>query len=268
MKMKFKLVMTVVVIVALVSVFINVISPKDITSEYGEQIDVGSAVDVHKSLPDFTQYSVVSEKKQAFFDFIYPIVHYENEKILRDRNRLQTLSSTRYSDLSDDDQIWIQSLVKKYRVRLDVNDPVFYKAMLARVDFIPPSLALTQAAIESGWGSSRFSKEANNLFGQWCFTRGCGVVPKKRESNKTHEVAKFPSVNAAVAAYLLNLNTNSSYSDLRSRRAQLRERNRQVTGVELAKTLLKYSEEGSLYVSKVTKFINQNNLFNFKQVGA
>jgi Bax protein len=154
-------------------------------------------------------------------------------------------------------------VAEHYKVKAKLGDEDFFSELLVRVDYLPPSLALTQAAIESGWGSSRFSKQGNNLFGQWCFSKGCGIVPSSRDSDKDHEVAKFKTVNDSVRAYLRNLNTNFSYESLREKRANIRQNNGAITGTELAKTLLKYSEEGAYYVQKVTKFINQNKLQRF-----
>jgi Bax protein len=103
------------------------------------------------------------------------------------------------------------------------------------------------------------------LFGQWCFSKGCGMVPSSRDSGKSHEVAKFDSVNHAVRAYIKNLNTNSAYQKLRDIRADIRSKNAEITGIALAQTLTEYSEEREKYITKVTKFINQNKLQRFTQ---
>ena len=150
-------------------------------------------------------------------------------------------------ELSTVEYKWLEEMAKHYEVLAIPSNEDFFDLLLLKVDYIPPSLALTQAAIESGWGSSRFAKKGNNLFGQWCFIK----------------VAKFKSVNASVRAYLHNLNTNSSFKSIRQTRANIRKSNGVLTGTELAKSLQDYSAEGPLYVQKLTRFINQNKLQRF-----
>jgi Bax protein len=132
--------------------------------------------------------------------------------------------------------------------------------LLQRVDVVPVSLVLAQAAKESAWGRSRFAREGNNLFGEWCFTAGCGMVPRRRESGKTHEVETFPSVRAAVASYIHNLNSHPSYRMLRSIRASLREAGKPLNGLALARGLEAYSAQGSDYVASVRDIIRKNRL--------
>ena len=214
-------------------------------------------------LPNFSKITDVKEKKETFFSTLYPIIQEENMHVLKLRARIIDLKGVPVAELTKKEQEWIFKIAKHYKQNEDVIEPSLFDNLLTKIDYIPPSLALTQAAIESGWGSSRFSKQGNNLFGQWCFSRGCGMVPSSRDSGKDHEVAKFETVNHAVRAYIQNLNTNQSYIELRKKRAQLREKNEPLTGIALAKTLTKYSEEGSLYIAKVSKFINQNKLQRF-----
>lgn len=214
-------------------------------------------------LPDFSNISNVKEKKEAFFNTLYPIIKEENLHILTIRNTVKLLQSISNQQLSTQQQKWLSDLATSYKVDTNLNDEQFFNYLLKKIDFIPPSLALTQAAIESGWGTSRFSKQGNNLFGQWCFSKGCGMVPLSRDLGKAHEVAQFSTVNLAVRAYIKNLNTNASYSILRQTRALLRAEGKEVTGQLLAKTLNKYSEEGEVYVSKLSKFIDYNKLQRF-----
>jgi Bax protein len=132
-----------------------------------------------------------------------------------------------------------------------------------RVDEIPPSLALAQAAIESAWGTSRFAVQGNNLFGQWCYKKGCGLVPLRRDSGSRHEVAKFSSVTQSVNAYMRNLNTHRAYSDLRANRAQLKATEQNVTGHLLAANLLDYSELREVYVEEIRAVIRINKLAQY-----
>ena len=119
---------------------------------------------------------------------------------------------------------------------------------------------LTQAAMESAWGTSRFAREGNNLFGQWCYQPGCGIVPKRRREGQVHEVASFDVVDAAVASYLRNINSHRAYADLRAARADLRAANQPVTGNAMANHLLRYSERGLDYVEEIQSMIRVNKL--------
>ena len=125
---------------------------------------------------------------------------------------------------------------------------------------MPASLALAQAAKESGWGTSRFARAGNNWFGQQCFREGCGHVPVRREADRQHEVARFPSVQAAVDAYMLNLNTHYRYQEFRDLRAQSRGNGNSLKGTELAAGLLAYSERREAYVAEIIDMIEYNEL--------
>jgi len=215
-------------------------------------------------LPDFSKFKNVKEKKEAFFNTLNPIINEENTHILALRNTVELLQTIPFQQLTTQQKSWLTDLSKAYRVDSEfvseTSETIFFTHLLTKVDVLPSSLALAQAALESGWGSSRFSKQGNNLFGQWCFSVGCGMVPLSRDAGKAHEVATFTSVNHAVKSYLNNLNTNPSYTELRKKRALLRKEGKEISGILLAKTLNKYSEEGEVYVTKISKFIKQNNL--------
>lgn len=216
-----------------------------------------------KSLPDFSKIKEVKEKKTLFFETLYPIIEEENNHILALRSSVLALKNK--ASIDKDETQWLLDLSKYVKIKHSNINEHFYAELLKRVDFIPPSLALTQAAIESGWGTSRFSKEGNNIFGQWCFQKGCGVVPSARDEGKDHEVAKFSTVNSAVSAYLRNLNSNQSYTGLWEIRKELRVKQNAMTGVALAKGLMKYSEEGLQYVNKVKVFIIHNKLEEYNK---
>jgi Bax protein len=130
--------------------------------------------------------------------------------------------------------------------------------MIKRVDGIPPALVVVQAANESSWGTSRFAKEGNNFFGQWCYVQGCGIVPNMRSSNAAHEVAKFDNVDDSIRSYINNLNTQVSYAQLRDIRASLRQKGQKITGYELAQGLIKYSTRREAYVAEIQEMILQN----------
>ena len=149
------------------------------------------------ALPDFSTYTDVKAKKTAFFGYMLPLVEARNlhiqgqrQQLLAVAERAQDALSTQNA-LSTQDTKTLADLAGVYRlVDADLSSPELIKELLIRVDTVPPSLALAQAAVESGWGTSRFAVQANNLFGQWCYEKGCGLVPSQRNSGANHEVAK------------------------------------------------------------------------------
>ncbi|WP_211829578.1 glucosaminidase domain-containing protein [Kistimonas asteriae] len=214
---------------------------------------------IESEMPDFGSIQDVRAKKAAFFGYMKPIVDAENQKIAAERTRIQQLSSQ--SSLSEKDKTWLASVAKKYRLTLaDELTPQWYAALLERVDTLPVSLALAQAANESAWGTSRFARAGNNLFGQWCFSKGCGLVPTQRSEGADHEVRKFDSVAGSVAAYLLNINTHAQYADLRALRAGARRDDQPVTGLYLSPGLVRYSQRGEAYVHELMAMITGNGL--------
>lgn len=224
-------------------------------------------VQQYTAVPDFTTHKVVTEKKKAFFEFLQPIVIHENTRIANSRNFLkfcqQQLNENK--TLTDADRKKLDVIAKNYKVKEEFNSPDFWRLLLLRVDVIPVSLALAQAALESAWGGSRFAREGNNLFGQWCFKEGCGLVPGQRQEGKSHEVASFESPNLSVRKYLLNLNRLSSYKPLRAIRDNLRQSEQAITGVALAQGLTKYSELGDEYIKHITGMITSNKLDSYDQ---
>ena len=214
---------------------------------------------IESEMPDFGSIQDVKAKKAAFFGYMKPIVDAENQKIAAERSRIEQLSSQ--SSLSEKDKTWLASIAKKYRLTLaDELTPQWYAVLLERVDTLPVSLALAQAANESAWGTSRFARAGNNLFGQWCFSKGCGLVPTQRSEGADHEVRKFDSVAGSVAAYLLNINTHAQYADLRALRAGARRDDQPVTGLYLSPGLVRYSQRGEAYVHELMAMITGNGL--------
>jgi len=211
-------------------------------------------------LPDFAAIVDIKEKKGQFFDFIRPAVVQENGKILQEREAvLLMLDKTSLEEpLSDPEIALLTQLVKKYRVSKKYSLLQKLNELLTRVDIIPTPLVLVQAANESAWGTSRFARIGLNFFGIWCYRQGCGMVPKGRDEGASHEVAAFDSVDAAVAHYLYNINTNSAYTVFRAIRAQLRAQNQPLRAQVLATGLLPYSERGTDYVLEITQMIRHN----------
>jgi len=143
-----------------------------------------------------------------------------------------------------------------------MREPELLFELLKRVDNIPAPLALAQAANESAWGTSRFALEGNNIFGQWCFDEGCGIVPSRRRANASHEVRAFESLDAAVAAYFLNLNTHDRYQGFRDMRFQMRNQRGDLDPLVLVFGLVGYSERGDKYVDEIQTMIQQNDLID------
>lgn len=201
--------------------------------------------------PDFKEITSISERKQAFFEFFRPLIEAENAKILALRDALQHHPK----------QALVAKLASQYNVMLDnprSEDDI--KNLLAHVDIVPASLALAQAAMESAWGTSRFATEGNNYFGQWCYTKGCGLVPTQRNAGATHEVQAFVSPANSVAAYMRNINRHNSYRTLRTLRAKARTSQQPIYGCTLANGLGNYSERGQAYVDEIKQMIRINGL--------
>ncbi len=215
--------------------------------------------EVAAMLPDFAQIADVREKKQAFFDYLLPAVEQANGIIMQERDWLLSLNP---QQLSAEDHALLTALAEKYQQpHKDKQSLVeWHKALLKKVDVIPPSLALAQAANESAWGTSRFAIEAFNLYGQWCFSPGCGLVPTGRPAGKTYEVRLFVSPQASVEAYMLNLNAFHSYREMRQIRLKLRENKKPLLGTALARGLIAYSQRREAYVKEIKSMIRFNQL--------
>ncbi|WP_257293847.1 glucosaminidase domain-containing protein [Endozoicomonas sp. YOMI1] len=214
------------------------------------------------TIPDFSSMVDVKTKKSAFFGFLLPMVQKENDTILQNRQRIMALSCQ--SELTDKDRSWLADMGRKYRMRdVSVYDELFFAELLTFVDIIPASLALAQSANETAWGTSRFARQGNNFFGQWCFSPGCGIVPEARPEGETYEVQKFEDVAASVRAYMHNLNTNHQYRAMRKLREQRRVSQEPVTGADLAYGLRAYSIRGEEYIEELLSMINSNKLLQY-----
>lgn len=237
------------------------ISPSQSFLERMPRDDTALPVDI----PDFAEIVDVEEKKQEFFNFLQPFVDAQNQRIQEQRESLLAITAKleRTGQLTHQDQALLNELSEDYGVETDnIADEldIVMELLLRRVDLLPPSLVLAQAANESAWGTSRFALEANNYFGQWCYSEGCGIVPSRRGASATHEVQAFDSVEAAVAAYFRNLNTFSSYRELRLIRESLRASSSPIDGISLAQGLESYSERGTEYISELQDMIRYNDL--------
>lgn len=214
-------------------------------------------------MPDFANIPDVDMKKQMFFDFIEPFVDQVNQEILQQRIRVVTIRDKVLAGeaLSQSDMRYLSTMAELYEMEAeDYTSMEFLSVLLRRVDKIPASLALAQAANESAWGTSRFAQDGNNFFGQWCYSDGCGIVPSRRRQGANHEVKRFESVRESVQAYIHNLNTFPSYQMLRRLRQQMRQQGRPLDGVTLADGLESYSSRGLDYIEELQSIIYANNL--------
>ena len=199
----------------------------------------------------------IKKRKDMFIKIVLPLIVKENNKIRIDRKRLFTILAKNSN--TDIEKKWLEKKYKQYGVRQ--ND---LSTLKIRMDEIPISLAIAQAAKETGWGTSRFALKGNALFGQWTWS-GEGLKPKNAEKGEEHKVMKFHSLQLSVRAYLRNLNTHSSYKNLRKARTKLRNKNKPLDSVVLSNHLDKYAETGNEYIKVLQKIITQNNLKDFDE---
>lgn len=199
-------------------------------------------------------------RKKIFLSMTLPLVLEGNAHIAVERRMLKYVSvMTRAGrELPPNLRSWLERLAERYQA-----DPDRLDVLMKRVDVVPVSLALAQAAIESGWGTSRFARQGNAIFGQWTSEDGNGLVPSAREDGKTHKVRSFDRLSESVDAYLLNLNTHRAYRDFRTLRQQSRNSGERPKGEELAAGLAPYSEKGVEYVELLLDMIRVNRLAAF-----
>lgn len=213
------------------------------------------------TVPDFKNIQDPEEKKMRFFSFMSPVIREENERVLKQRKKLLGLyeQTQKGASLWLWDRRWLERLMSEYEVEVKgQDDPYKWQVLLTRVDIVPADLALIQAAKESAWGSSRFVREGNNMFGEHCFDEGCGIVPGERDPGAEHEVEVFQSVTESVRSYIHNLNTHAAYSKVRRLRSRFRGQGRAPDGYSLAETLPLYSERREAYIIEIRQMIRAN----------
>lgn len=213
-----------------------------------------------KAFPPGLRALEVQTKKQLFLGALLPVVLAENARIRRERERLAFAFAKGWIVPGGRLHRYVAALSARYRIQADPNDPKFQRRLLRRVDEIPPALALAQAANESAWGTSRFAREGNNLFGHWTWDRSRGMRPLRRDAGATHFVRIFPDVRSSVRAYLQNINSGAAYRRLREMRAVMRAAGQPLDPLVLAGGLIKYSERGQAYVRDIRALIRDNNL--------
>ncbi len=198
----------------------------------------------------------IVDRKKLFIRVILPLIIYENNQIEEDRDYLNQI--LREKSISEEETLWLDKKFIEYKVN---NKNI--EELKIKMDIIPPSIALAQAAYESGWGTSRFAMEGNSLFGVRTWQKGKGMVPLDRDEEASFEVKTFKIIRASISAYKKNLNTHASYKEFRRARAEQRNNRNKISGLELAKFLDKYSEIGYEYADRLKKIIEQNSLTDF-----
>ncbi|WMS88649.1 glucosaminidase domain-containing protein [Pleionea litopenaei] len=256
----FKLLMLCVILTAII-LYVFLIRKENVLGDVANE-----PVVVSEHLPDFSEYTVVRDRKEAFFAFLKPLIERVNSEIAEHRAEVSKLFDIYQQKESLSKRQWqkVYTFAKMYRIDDYQQAPKdqLFDILLRRVAPIPQSLVLAQAANESAWGRSRFALEGNNLFGQWCFKKGCGLIPNDRPEGKSYEVAVFKKPIDSVRSYVMNLNTFDAYRELREKRLELIESDKPVTGYELAEGLINYSTRREAYVEEIRLMIEQNHLEN------
>tara|TARA_Y100000590_G_scaffold14593_1_gene17558 strand:+ start:929 stop:2137 length:1209 start_codon:yes stop_codon:yes gene_type:complete len=194
-------------------------------------------------------------KRELFIKIVLPLILDENQKITEDREKLFKILSKNFNTVGE--RVWLKRRFKEYKIE----DQDLAKLKM-RMDIVPVSIAIAQAANESGWGTSRFALEGNALFGQWTWSKK-GISPKNKDPNQSHRILQFQILKASVRAYKNNLNTHKAYSEFREARAKLRQENKQINGLDLTKYLKNYASIGEKYVRILDDIIERNSLTDF-----
>jgi len=206
---------------------------------------------------DLHEMKSVTRKKETFLKILLPLVVAENARIKKDKKYLLKILKENQNKKNTN---WINKKYKEYKIsNKNINE------LMERMDVIPASIALAQGAKESGWGTSRFALEGNAIFGQWTWN-GVGIEPLEKVDGQKHKILKFPILRASVKAYITNLNTHSGYKNFRKKRLELRENNKNLSGLDLIHELSNYAQTGKEYTKILEKIIKQNDLDEFEAV--
>lgn len=213
------------------------------------------------AMPDATEITHVPWRKEAYFSALLPLVIYENKRVAWQREQLHLAREALRAgiELTAQDIKLVEEILDFYQLAWPEDDQAWQR-VFKRVAPVPYDLVLMQGAKESAWGTSRFALQGNNLFGEWCFTPNCGLVPERRTPDMQHEVRVFSSVQASVRSYLRNINTHRAYRGLRQVRQELIEQGLEPRGKDLAPGLIHYSERGQAYVNEMISLLRSNQL--------
>ena len=211
--------------------------------------------------PDFSAIKDIAARKKAFVDYLKPTIDELNQQRGKERQELLLIYRNMQAGKAPD--YWQRHQLKMWAERYDLKFKAnkletLAKKLLLHLDQIPTSMVLAQAAIESAWGTSRFVQIGNNFFGQWCFKKGCGMIPAARSEDAKHEVKNFDSPEESIATYFENINKHAAYKELRELRAQARKEGKTLSGLELVAGLENYSQRGEDYVEELRSVIRSN----------
>lgn len=211
----------------------------------------------------YYQINNTAIQKEKFVEILLPLIEEENRKIAEDRLFIVQFFNEYYytwSASSRDKVRHLAKLAKKYKIKSRYQKEEYLK----KIDQIPTSMVLAQAAVESAWGKSRFVTTANNIFGQWTYGKH-GIVPKNREVGKHHKIRIFNTLEHSIAAYMLNLNRNRAYTQFRKARLQARASGLPFTGEQSSDTMTSYSGIGKRYNAILKRMIASNGWQKFDQ---
>ncbi len=217
-----------------------------------------------KGLPkEYYDIRSSSKQKDYFFEHLYPLIKKENKIILEDREFVSNYLKANILNLdyASEDFARLLKLKKRYNVKKLFN----LEEYLKKIDIVPPSLALAQAAVESGWGKSRFIKEANNIFGHWTYDEKIGLLPENRDEDATHFIRIFRDLSHSIKKYMLNLNSNRAYRSFQEERFAQRKADENLDGIRLSQTLVNYSGIGEEYLKILKKVIEENKLLKYDE---
>ncbi|MDC3110802.1 glucosaminidase domain-containing protein [bacterium] len=247
----------------------NNLSTKDLSKIFEKHAYLIDSVRKIKQVPDitidkfpddFNEINSTKVKKSLFIKSLLPLIIRENNKILDTRNRIIKIQTSSVNYTKRSEALWLKKQYVNYKVKNhNITD------LLLRVDTVPVSIALAQAAIESGWGTSRFVIEGNALFGQWSWNKGSGIVPIERDIEETYEIKAFESLSGSVASYMKNLNTNKNYLNFRKFRNEFKSNGDTLDSLRLLKFLTKYAQNEN-YSNILEKIIVKNKLKDFDEV--
>lgn len=210
---------------------------------------------------EYYEIEDTNKAKEYFFEYMYKMVSYENRLIKKERLFVKDVLTSNILNIDFDSPTFhkLLDIKQKYKIKNIYTLQEYEK----KVDIIPPSLALAQAALESGWGKSRFVSDANNIFGHWNYDPAFGIIPKKRDFGAKHFIRVFKSLQESVSAYMLNLNRNLAYKSFQETRFQQRIKNENPDGFRLSQTMLNYSGIAHEYLNLLKDIITINNLQNY-----
>ena len=204
---------------------------------------------------DLDRLKNTKKKKDTFIKIVIPLILDENNKILENREKLFKILGKSTNSMGE--KRWLKRRFKEYEIKKgDITE------LKVRMDIIPTSIAIAQAAIESGWGTSRFALEGNAMFGQWTWSKN-GIELTEKSKNQDHKILKFSMLRSSVKAYKNNLNTHNGYKEFRKKRAELRKNNKKISGLKLVNYLYNYAATGKEYIKSLKITINQNRLTDF-----